>query len=45
MEKIFNHIDQHIEETIETLFKMVSQPSVSAQNYGFDKAPNLIKNI
>ena len=45
MEKIFNHIDQNIEETIKTLFKMVSQPSVSAQNYGFDKAPNLIKNI
>ena len=45
MKHIFDHIDQHIEETIETLFKMVSQPSVSAQNYGFDKAPNLFKNI
>jgi len=45
MEKIFSHIDSHIDETIETLFKMVAQPSISTQNIGFEKAPSLIKNI
>ena len=45
MKHIFDHIEKNIEETIETLFSMVSQPSVSAQNIGFDKAPNLLKSI
>ena len=45
MEKIFSHIDSHIDETIETLFKMVAQPSISTQNIGFEKAPSLMKNI
>ena len=45
MKEIFQHIENNIDETIETLFSMVSQPSISAQNIGFDKAPNLLKNI
>ena len=45
MKKIFSHIDKHIDDTIETLFKMVAQPSISTQNVGFDKAPSLIKHI
>lgn len=45
MQDIYQHIEEHIGESIETLFRLVSQPSVSAQRLGFDKAPGLVKKI
>ncbi len=45
MQDIYQHIEDHIDEHIETLFRLVSQPSVSAQRLGFDKAPGLVKEI
>jgi len=45
LKQIFDHIERNIEQTITTLFQMVKQPSVSAQNMGFDKAPTQIKEI
>ena len=45
MNKIFEYIEDHIEDTIDLLFKMVAQPSISAQNIGFDKAPGLMIDI
>lgn len=43
MKDIYRHINENIEESIETLFKLVTQPSISAQRLGFDKAPILVK--
>ncbi len=43
MKDIYAHIEKHVDESIELLFKLVRQPSVSAQGLGFDKAPQLIK--
>lgn len=43
MKDIYAHIDKHVDESIEQLFELVRQPSVSAQNMGFDKAPQLVK--
>ena len=45
MQDIYQHIEDHIEEHIATLFKLVSQPSISAQRLGFDKAPGLVQEI
>ena len=45
MQDIYQHIEDHIDESIETLFRLVSQPSVSAQRLGFDTAPGLVKEI
>lgn len=45
MQDIYRHIEEHIDESIETLFRLVSQPSISAQQLGFDKAPGLVKEI
>ena len=43
MKAIYAHIEKHVDESIEQLFELVRQPSVSAQNLGFDKAPQLVK--
>ena len=43
MKEIYAHIEKHVDESIELLFELVRQPSVSAQNMGFDKAPQLVK--
>ncbi len=43
MRDIYSHIEEHLDESIEALFALVRQPSVSAQNMGFDKAPQLVK--
>jgi acetylornithine deacetylase/succinyl-diaminopimelate desuccinylase-like protein len=45
MQDIYQHIEDHIDEHIATLFRLVSQPSISAQRLGFDKAPGLVKEI
>ena len=45
MQDIYQHIEDHIDEHIATLFKLVSQPSISAQRLGFEKAPVLVKEI
>jgi acetylornithine deacetylase/succinyl-diaminopimelate desuccinylase-like protein len=45
MQDIYQHIEDHIDESIKTLFRLVSQPSISAQRLGFDKAPDLVKEI
>ena len=45
MQDIYQHIEDHIDESIETLFRLVSQPSISAQRLGFDRAPGLVKEI
>lgn len=45
MEDIFDHIDSHLDESLELLAELVRQPSVSAERLGFDKAPGLVKRI
>ena len=42
MKDLYLHIDSHVDESIEQLFELVRQPSISAQNLGFDKAPGLM---
>lgn len=43
MKDIYAHIEKHVGESIELLFDLVRQPSVSAQGLGFDQAPQLVK--
>jgi acetylornithine deacetylase/succinyl-diaminopimelate desuccinylase-like protein len=43
MKDIYAHIEKHLDESIELLFRLVRQPSISAQKVGFDKAPGLVK--
>jgi acetylornithine deacetylase/succinyl-diaminopimelate desuccinylase-like protein len=43
MNDIYTHIEKHLDASIERLFELVRQPSVSAQGLGFDKAPQLVK--
>lgn len=45
MEEIYRHIETNVDESIDTLFELVSQPSVSAQRLGFDKAPGLVADV
>ena len=44
MNDIYAHIESHLDESLEMLFALVRQPSVSAQRLGFDKAPQLVKD-
>lgn len=43
MDDIYRHIEQHLDENLQVLMDLVRQPSISAQNVGFDKAPQLVK--
>ena len=45
MKDINAHIESHVDESIEQLFELVRQPSISAQKFGVDKAPGLMKEI
>ncbi len=45
MQSIYSHIESNINRSLETLFTLVRQPSVSAQRLGFDKAPQLVADI
>ena len=42
MKDLYLHIDSHADESIEQLFELVRQPSISAQKLGFDKAPGVM---
>ncbi|MBI4218858.1 MAG: M20/M25/M40 family metallo-hydrolase [Chloroflexi bacterium] len=43
LDDIYRHIEDHLEGNLQVLMDLVRQPSVSAQNIGFDKAPQLVK--
>lgn len=45
MDDIYRHIEEHVDDSIEWLFELVRQPSISAQKIGFDKAPGLVKEM
>ena len=45
MEEIYRHIHENLDASLETLFELVRQPSVSAQRLGFDRAPGLVAEI
>ena len=45
MQDIFDHIEGHLDESIQLLTELVRQPSVSSQGIGFDKAPGLVKSM
>ena len=45
MKDLYLHIDSHADESIEQLFELVRQPSISAQKLGFDKAPGVMKDL
>ena len=45
MDSIFRHIEDNVDRSLETLFTLVRQPSVSAQRLGFDKAPQLVAEV
>jgi len=45
MQDIYDHIDAHLDESIELLAELVRQPSVSAHRLGFDKAPDLVRRV
>ena len=45
MDSIFQHIENNVDRSLETLFTLVRQPSVSAQRLGFDNAPRLVAEI
>jgi acetylornithine deacetylase/succinyl-diaminopimelate desuccinylase-like protein len=44
MQDIYDHIEAHLDESMALLADLVRQPSVSAQDMGFDKAPGLVKD-
>ena len=45
MDEIFQHIRDNLDSSLETLFELVRQPSVSAQRFGFDRAPGLVADV
>ena len=45
MDSVFGNIEQNVDQSLETLFTLVRQPSVSAQRLGFDKAPQLVAEV
>ena len=45
MDSVLQHIEDNVDRSLETLFTLVRQPSVSAQRIGFDKAPQLVADI
>ena len=45
MQSIHQHIEDNIDHSLQTLFTLVRQPSISAQRLGFDKAPQLVAEI
>ncbi len=45
MDSVLQHIEDNVDQSLDTLFTLVRQPSVSAQRIGFDKAPQLVAEI
>jgi acetylornithine deacetylase/succinyl-diaminopimelate desuccinylase-like protein len=45
MKDIYAHIDRHVDDNLRVLMDLVRQPSVSAQDLGFDRAPQLVKAV
>ena len=45
MDSLLKHIEQNVDQSLETLFTLVRQPSVSAQRLGFDKAPQPVADV
>lgn len=45
LDSIHRHIESNVDRSLDTLFTLVRQPSVSAQRLGFDKAPQLVADI
>lgn len=45
MDSILQHIENNVDRSLETLFTLVRQPSISAQRLGFDKAPDLVADV
>ncbi len=45
MQDVYDHIENHVDESIDLLMELVRQPSISAQGIGFDKAPGLVKSM
>ncbi len=45
MDSVLQHIEDNVDRSLETLFTLVRQPSVSAQRLGFDRAPHLVAEI
>ena len=45
MDTVLQHIEDNVDQSLDTLFTLVRQPSVSAQRIGFDKAPQLVAEI
>ena len=45
MDSVLQHIENNVDRSLETLFALVRQPSVSAQRLGFDRAPQLVSEI
>ena len=45
MDSVLQHIEDNVDRSLETLFTLVRQPSVSAQRLGFDRAPQLVADI
>lgn len=44
MEEVYRYIDQHVEEHLQRLQELVSQPSISAENKGIRECAELIKS-
>ena len=45
MDSVLRHVEENVDQSLETLFTLVRQPSVSAQRLGFDKAPQLVADV
>ncbi len=45
MQDIYDHIEAHLDESMELLAQLVRQPSVSAQDLGVDKVSRNIPSV
>jgi len=45
LENVYRYVDEHLEEAISLLARLVRQPSVSAQNWGIREMANLCVQV